>query len=445
MNRNLDIKRYIFVLDTNVLLFDPNALMVFYGHDLMIPITVIEEIDRFKKDLNETGRNARAVSRKMDQLRKQGSLADGVALDSGSTLWVQLPDSSVELPQGLSGQSNDNTILQMCLSLSTKHPPGKVILVTRDTNMRIKADAIGLLAEDYEHAHIEVDEVFTGIHEQEVDAALVSACYQNAGIETERLDGFPPLHPNQFVVLRSNENSKHEAHLIHREGKLNLLKNEKVGVWGIFPRNREQRFALELLLDPDIPLVTLTGMAGTGKTLMAIAAGLSLTADQQKFRRLVVSRPIFPLGRDLGFLPGDVSEKLNPWMKPIFDNLEFLLGDNKKRNGTPNYQVLLDQNIIEVEPLTYIRGRSLPGQFLIVDEAQNLTPHEAKTVISRAGEGTKVVLTGDPYQIDNPYVDATSNGLSYVVERLKNSDITAHVTLKKGERSSLAALAARLL
>ncbi|MEC7985055.1 MAG: PhoH family protein [Myxococcota bacterium] len=445
MNRNLDINRYVFVLDTNVLLFDPNALMVFYEHDLMIPITVIEEIDRFKKDLNETGRNARAVSRKMDELRKQGSLADGVVLDSGSTLWIQMPDSTTELPMGLSGKSNDNTILQMCLSLSTQHPPGKVILVTRDTNMRIKADALGILAEDYEHAHIEVDEVFTGTHEIEVDAEVISSCYQSSTLDLESLEEKPHLYPNQFLLLRSNENSKHEAHLIYKDHQPVLLKKEPKSVWGVSPRNREQRFALELLLDPDISLVTLTGMAGTGKTLLAIAAGLSLTADLQQFRRLVVSRPIFPLGRDLGFLPGDVSEKLNPWMKPIFDNLEFLLGDNKKRNGPPNYQVLLDQNIIEVEPLTYIRGRSLPGQFLIVDEAQNLTPHEAKTVISRAGEGTKVVLTGDPYQIDNPYVDTTSNGLSYVVERLKKSSITAHVTLKKGERSSLAALAARLL
>ena len=345
MNRNQDIKRFIFVLDTNVLLFDPNALMVFYEHDLMIPITVIEEIDRFKKDLNETGRNARSVSRKMDKLRRQGSLADGVVLESGSTLWIQMPDHNAELPPGLSGKSNDNTILQMCLSLSTQHPPGKVILVTRDTNMRIKADALGILAEDYEHAHIEVDEVFTGTLESKVSAEVISDCYQKSVIELSDLDIKERLYPNQFLVLRSNENHKHEAHLIYKENRLNLLKKEPVGVWGISPRNREQRFALELLLDPEIPLVTLTGMAGTGKTLLAIAAGLSLTADLQQFRRLVVSRPIFPLGRDLGFLPGDVSEKLNPWMKPIFDNLEFLLGDTKKRNGPPNYQVLLDQNI----------------------------------------------------------------------------------------------------
>jgi PhoH-like ATPase len=207
----------------------------------------------------------------------------------------------------------------------------------------------------------------------------------------------------------------------------------------------EQLFALELLLDPKINFVTLNGMAGTGKTLLAIAAGLKLSADEAIYRRLVVSRPIFPLGRDLGFLPGDVSEKLNPWMKPIFDNLEFLLGGDKDHRKGPNYEALLDQRILEIEPLTYIRGRSMPKQFLIVDEAQNLTPHEVKTVVSRAGEGTKVVLTGDPYQIDNPYVDVTSNGLSYVVERFKETPLAGHVTLSKGERSELAELAAKIL
>ena len=235
-----------------------------------------------------------------------------------------------------------------------------------------------------------------------------------------------------------------------RAGRLRLVGRHKEGVWGIFARNKEQLFALDLLLDDSVSLVTLDGKAGTGKTLMAIACGLKLVADEQRYGRMVVSRPIFPMGRDIGFLPGDISEKLNPWMKPIFDNLELLIGsqdrDERRREGAqPNYQALIDQGIIEIEPLTYIRGRSLPRQFLIVDEAQNLTPHEVKTVITRAGEGTKLILTGDPYQIDNPYVDATSNGLTYVIERFKETPISGHATLLKGERSELAETAANLL
>jgi PhoH-like ATPase len=261
------------------------------------------------------------------------------------------------------------------------------------------------------------------------------------------------LYPNQFVVMQSEEQSGQTA-LVRRDQKksrLKLVGRYKEGIWGIFARNKEQLFALDLLLDDSISVVTIDGMAGTGKTLLAMAAGLKLVADEKKFRRLVVSRPIFPLGRDLGFLPGDISEKLNPWMKPIFDNLDLLLGGsndeerNRRSNGQPSYQALIDQGLVEVEPLTYIRGRSLPRQYLVVDEAQNLTPHEVKTVITRAGEGTKLVLTGDPQQIDNPYVDATSNGLTYVVERFKDSPLAGHITLRKGERSELAETAARLL
>jgi PhoH-like ATPase len=348
-----------------------------------------------------------------------------------------------ELPPGLEGRSNDNLILQISLQLSQEKGRDRVVLVTRDTNMRIKGDALGIIAEDYLNAHIEVEEAYSGIIDQTINHEQIKRAIYDRSLDAKELG--LNLFPHQCAYFTSDENDKVDAMMRFRDGRLRLCKKDPLNVWGVSPRNIEQRFAMDLLLDPTVSLVTLTGMAGTGKTLLAIAAGLSMVADQQLYRRLVVSRPIFPLGRDMGFLPGDVSEKLNPWMKPIFDNLEFLLGDNKKRGGQPSYQSLLDQNIIEVEPLTYIRGRSLPEQFLIVDEAQNLTPHEAKTVISRAGEGTKVVLTGDPYQIDNPYVDTTSNGLSYVVERLKKSAITAHVTLKKGERSELAALAAQLL
>ena len=444
-----DDGRRTYVLDTNVLLYDPTALFVFKEHELVIPITVIEEIDRFKKDLNETGRNARHVSRHLDALRAQGSLSSGVPLPSGGTLRVEITTSGWALPQGFSRDTNDALILNTVMVLARARPPGAVLFVTRDTNMRLKADALGVPAEDYEHAHIEFDEQYSGVATVDCPAARVDEIY-NSGLVTE---AGAELFPNQFIILRSEENPSKTAlaRFDQKRQQLRLVSRPKDPFWGIQPRNKEQIFAIDLLLDDSIQLVTLDGVAGTGKTLLAIAAGLRKVADERKYRRLVVSRPIFPLGRDLGFLPGDVSEKLNPWMKPIFDNLELLLGTKEIDDGRgrthhgPVFQPLIEQGILEVEPLTYIRGRSLPSQFLIIDEAQNLTPHEVKTVISRAGEGTKVVLTGDPQQIDNPYVDATSNGLTYVVERFKGSALAGHVTLRKGERSALAELATQLL
>jgi PhoH-like ATPase len=446
-----DGTRRTYVLDTNVLLYDPTALDHFDEHEIVIPITVIEELDRFKKDNNETGRNARMVSRRLDQLRRQGKLAEGVPLGTDGSLRIIMPAGLECLPEAFGPASNDNIILATLLSL-WKERPGRVILVTRDTNMRLKGDALGVRSEDYEHAHIDMDERYKGVTEHDVDGGMIADIYEKGWIEHgDELDGGIKLCPNQFMMLRNHEKQNNTAlvRFDERRGRLKLVGRFKEGVWGIFARNKEQLFALDLLLDDSISLVTLDGMAGTGKTLMAMACGLKMVADEHRFKRLVVSRPVFPMGRDIGFLPGDLSEKLNPWMKPIFDNLDLLMGfsENEYRNGnkTPGYQPLLDQGIIEVEPLTYIRGRSLPQQFLVVDEAQNLTPHEVKTVITRAGEGTKVVLTGDPYQIDNPYVDATSNGLTYVVERFKQSSAAGHVTLRKGERSELAELAARLL
>lgn len=440
-----------YVLDTNVLLYDPEALGHFDEHEVVIPITVIEELDRFKKDNNETGRNARTVSRRLDQLRRKGRLASGVDLEHGGSLKVVMPAGLEELPEAFGPASNDNIILATVLSLWQERP-GSVILVTRDTNMRLKGDALGVRSEDYEHAHIDMDERYKGVSEHDVSGEAIADIYERGWLEYGgAFDTETRLYPNQFLMLRNQERSNNTALVRYDEkrGRLRLVGRFKEGVWGIFARNKEQLFALDLLLDDSVSLVTLDGMAGTGKTLMAMACGLKMVADERRFKRLVVSRPVFPMGRDIGFLPGDLSEKLNPWMKPIFDNLDLLMGftENEYRNGakTPGYQPLLEQGIIEVEPLTYIRGRSLPQQFLVVDEAQNLTPHEVKTVITRAGEGTKVVLTGDPYQIDNPYVDATSNGLTYVVERFKQSSAAGHVTLRKGERSELAELAAKLL
>lgn len=441
-----------YVLDTNVLLHDPEAIYVFDEHDLVLPITVIEEVDKFKRELTERGRAARTISRKLDELREQGRLAEGVPLPGGGRLKVELgqPGDHAELFSGAL-ESADNVILRLALRLHQARVNGQVVFVSRDVNTRLKADALGLFAEDYEHAHVDIDEAYTGVTERDVDAAVISDVYQRGWV-AEDGEG---LAPNQFVVLRNAAQANNTAMTRYdaQARQLKLVNRNKDGVWGIFPRNREQVFALDLLMDDSIPLVTLDGMAGTGKTLLAIAAGLKRVTDDKAYRRLVVARPIFPMGKDVGYLPGSIEDKLNPWMKPIFDNLELLLGggdaEEKPHKGGrhhgPSYQALLDQKIIEVEPLTYIRGRSLPRQYLIIDEAQNLTPHEVKTVVTRAGEGTKVVLTGDRYQIDNPYVDATSNGLSYVLERFRMSPMAGHVTLRKGERSPLAETAASLL
>ncbi len=442
-----------FVLDTNVLLYDPSAIFVFDEHDVYIPIIVVEELDRFKKDLNETGRNARTVSRLLDELRAQGSLQKGVDLPNGGCVRVDFTHQEDHAPVIDWGPQNaDNRILQTVLHL---HRTGKrVALITRDTNMRLKCDALGVPAEDYEHSRIDIDEQYVGVITREVPPELIDECYQNGGLPLD--ERIPYTHAQQFVILVA-EGEPGKSVMIRadtRKSKARIVGRHKEGVWGIFARNKEQLFALDLLLDDNIKLVTLNGVAGTGKTLLALACGLKQAADDRTFRKLLVSRPIFPMGRDIGFLPGDIEQKLNPWMKPIFDNLELLFntahdttGNNRPRNGDgePRYQGLLDQGMLEVEPLTYIRGRSIPNQFLIVDEAQNLTPHEVKTVLTRAGEGTKVILTGDPYQIDNPYVDALSNGLTYIVERFKDCDIAGHVTLLKGERSELAELAAQLL
>jgi PhoH-like ATPase len=444
-----------FVVDTNVLLHDPRAMFVFQEHDLVIPMTVIEELDRFKKELSETGRNARTVSRQLDGLREKGSLRDGVTLPGGGTLKVDFATHGPDLPITWGPETNDNRILRSVLRLH-RDLGGNVAFITRDTNMRLKCDAMGVPAEDYENAHIPVDEHYTGVTERTVPHEMIDALYAESQVP---LGDMPGLYPQQFVVLKAEGSENHTAmtRVDHKNNRLRLVGRHKEGVWGIFARNKEQLFALELLMDDSVALVTLNGVAGTGKTLLALAAGLKRVADDRLFRKLLVSRPIFPLGRDIGFLPGDVEQKLNPWMKPIFDNLEYLVGTRnettsgsaraagRSSSGESGFQSLIDQRMIEVEPLTYIRGRSIAKQYLIVDEAQNLTPHEAKTVLTRAGEGTKVIMTGDPYQIDNPYVDTLSNGLTYVVERFKGSPIAGHVTLKKGERSELAELAAQLL
>ena len=436
-----------FVLDTNVLLHDPQALYRFEDNNIIVPITVIEEIDRFKKDMNETGRNARQVSRLLDQLRKEQSLSQGVALESGGMLRVEIYEEKVmkRLPPELRVDRGDNRILAVAMDLHERDLATPVILVTKDTNLRIKADALGLVAEDYESDKVDIDELYSGCVEQAALPDQIDRFHGQGWLELPE-NGF---FPNQFVTLKDMTNDSHSAIGRYNAGERKLQpirKTGREGVWSIQPRNREQSFALDALMDDSIKLVTLVGKAGTGKTLLAIAAGLHKTAEEGVFNRLLVSRPVFPMGRDLGFLPGDIEEKLAPWMQPIFDNVELLLsGHEAEKRHSKGYKELMAMGILDIEPLTYIRGRSIPNQYMIVDEAQNLTPHEIKTIVTRAGEGTKIVLTGDPYQIDNPYVDSSSNGLTYVVERFKNEPIAAHITLSRGERSQLAELAANLL
>jgi PhoH-like ATPase len=435
----------VFVLDTNVLLHDPNAIVSFEDNDVIIPIVVIEELDKFKKGIDEIGRNARQVSRILDEYRQKGKLSQGVPLEKGGTLRVELNHQSPKLlPHELVVEKADNRILATALNL--KHDDLPVILVTKDTNLRIKADAVGLRAEDFETETIALDELYSGEVELIVDPGVIEEFYAKG----EYVPADPKPYPNEFVLLKNSANPSQTALARYSQQKMTLvpLTNTKHGVWGIGARNKQQQFALDLLLNDDIRLVTLVGKAGTGKTLLALAAGLEKTIENRSFQRLVVSRPIFPMGKDIGFLPGDIEEKLKPWMQPIRDNLDFLVGSSGgpgRAKGKKDLQSLFDLGMIEVEPLTYIRGRSMPNQFLIVDEAQNLTPHEIKTIITRAGEGTKVVLTGDPYQIDNPYIDSSSNGLTYVVDRFKEESIAGHITLVKGERSDLAELAATLL
>ncbi len=439
-------KKKIFVLDTNVLLHDPMALLKFEENDVYIPIMVIEEIDRFKKDMNEIGRNARYVTRFLDSLRSKGKLSQGVSLGEGlGNVVVTLTRESVDLGVDV-GNKADNEILKIAVDLAAKLDNGnKVVFITKDTNLRIKADALGLDSQDYENDRVDLEELYSGTADYYTTGDVIGKFYSMD--EMPLPPDLEAMHPNEFVTLINSENPKQSALARHNAVMKSLVRlGDREPVWGISPRNKEQIFAFDMLLDESISLVTLVGKAGTGKTLLAMAAGLVQVADQRTYDRLLIARPVIPMGKDLGYLPGDVDEKMRPWMQPIFDNLDFILGGGMEetymRGG---YQELINQKILHVEPLTYIRGRSIPRQFIVIDEAQNLTPHEVKTIITRAGEGTKIVLTGDPYQIDNPYVDSNSNGLSYLVEHFKDQTISGHVTLTKGERSFLAETAARLL
>ncbi len=438
----------VFVLDTNVLLHDASAMLRFEDNTVILPMTIIEELDRFKKQPEITGRNARQASRTLDALRKQGHLVEGVAVNGGGLLRVALCDRETlqQLPTELERDSSDNMILAVALQLKKQHDCA-VVLVSKDTNVRIKADALGLDAEDYEAGKVDIDDLYSGMAEVTVKTEEIDRLFQYGGITLDE-----EFLPNQTLTLIDAANPSHTALAIvdGSHGKIvPLNKLPRTGISRIQARNREQSFAFELLLRDSVQLVTLVGKAGTGKTLLAIAAGLQKVADENLYTRLLISRPVVPMGKDIGYLPGDISDKLTPWMQPLYDNFDLIFGtqdpSSKPAHWRRGHEELIERGILQIEALTYIRGRTIPKQFLIVDEAQNLTPHEVKTILTRAGEGTKVILTGDPDQIDNPYVDAASNGLTYVVEKFKGEALAGHITLTKGERSTLAERATVLL
>jgi PhoH-like ATPase len=448
--------RKVYVLDTNVLLHDPRAIFKFEENEVVLPIYVIEEIDHFKREMNELGRNARMLARFIDELREKAddTLQKGVELPEDGRLRVAAPG---DVLAEANGRSADHKILAAAMAERDRNPEARVIFVTMDSNLRIRADALGLLAQNYEGGRVRTEGLFSGAHELAVSSCFVDMLGKRNPVPMETLlaDGasngenqLPELHPNACVVLRDLSNDRHTALGRYRRdrGVISPMTMPREGVWGVRPRNAEQSFACDLLLDDDVRLITLVGKAGTGKTLLAVASGLQKVLGEGMYARLLVSRPIFPLGRDVGYLPGTIEEKLNPWMQPIFDNLEYIFTAGGGRfDAGRSYEELRGAGTIQVEPLTYIRGRTLPNQFLIVDEAQNLTPHEVKTIITRCGTDTKIVLTGDPDQIDNPYVDAASNGLATVAERFKGEDIAGHISLHKGERSELAERATELL
>lgn len=431
----------IFVLDTNVLLHNPDSIESFADNFVYIPIAAIEELDKFKKETTERGRNARAVIRKLDLLRQgTGSLSEGIKLSNKGLLKIIV---KYDLPKdiGLDPRIADNKILMLAYVL---HREGKekVIFVTKDINVRIKSDAIGIETQDFEKQKIDFDRLYAGWRTVLCTEEEFRQFSENGIYSTLELD----LCPNEFVYLASKDLPNEGILTRHNHGKKTLRKIEDTGLqlWGIGAKSLEQRIAFQLLLDPTINLITLVGMAGTGKTLLALVVGLHMIIDRKKYDKLLISRPIMPLGKDIGYLPGTKEEKIEHWMEPIFDNLEYIISTGKGGKKKTVYEYF-DAGIIEMEALTYIRGRSIPHQYIIIDEAQNLTPHEIKTVISRAGYGSKMILTGDPYQIDNPYLDASSTGLNYAVERLKHQPIHGHITLVKSERSPLASLAAELL
>ena len=435
------ISRYI--LDASILLYDPECIYSFPKSHVIIPISVIEEIDHFKKDFNETGRNARIVSQMLDRFRTEGSFTEGIKLSNGSILSVFVVENSdIELPAFTNLNKSSNRVLA-ATSLIHKEDPENTYLVTNDINLRVRVSALGINVVAFEEKLPNLERFYEGLVTLKVNDKDFTLLLENKKIKVDENS----YYANQCVRVEAvDRDKKLVCRFKQAEKTLVPLQRFPEGIWGITARNTEQEIALDLLMDPSVHIVILAGKAGTGKTLLALAVALELMLSANQYQKVLVSRPIFPMGRDMGYLPGDIEQKMEPWMQPIFDNLEFL-ATNKQSPGskTGGYQRLMDMGLVELEPLTYIRGRSIPNRFMIVDEAQNLTPHELKTIVTRAGIGTKLVLTGDPYQIDNPYVDSNTNGLSHVIEKFQEYDLAGHVFLIHGVRSKLAELASNIL
>ncbi len=417
-----------FVLDTNVLLHDPGSIFNFQENTVYIPIDVLEELDHFKTDLSEKGRNSRMVIRALDELRRNGDILQGVEVnDLGGRLCI-LIDFECDLPKGLQTANTDNRIIMAARYLRDKRG-ANAVFVSMDINARVKAEALSIAAEDYQHEKVDFNELYTGVFKTE---ETFKECGLSEQFERE-------FYANQMMIRGGFLEGKYDP------ARDNIIRPRynNTSPWGISALNIEQECALELLMDDSVQLVSLVGRAGTGKTLLALAAGLHKVTEEQKYKKVLIMRPIMPVGKDIGYLPGSKENKLENWMEPVFDNLDFLIDCNDL--GKKNRLYFMDSEIIELEALTFIRGRSISSQFIIIDEAQNLTPHEVKTIVSRAGSNSKIILNGDPYQIDNPYLDEASNGLTYLIERFKGQEIYGHVTLEKSERSRLASLAAKIL
>ena len=437
-------RKKIYVLDTSVYLTNADAIYAFKNHDIYVPLKVFEEIDKHKKRQDLVGAQARKIIRIWDELRAKGSLKKGVRIRQGLGVIKSVSAADIDrddLPQDLDIKIPDHLIIATARTVA-RESARKVILVSRDINMRVIADAIGLPCEDFQNQQIvdDSDSIYTGFSEVLVDDEIVDQFYNKKEVYLEGRN----LKTNEYVMLISNANEKKTAlgRFINENTPVKQLHKERKGVWGIRPRNKEQSFLIDALMDPDIEIITAIGKAGSGKTLCAIAAALEQCLDERSsiYTRVIVSRPVQPLGKDLGFLPGTMEEKMSPWLMPIQDNLQTLMGNDKV-----TLDMYLEKGTIEIEAITYIRGRSIGKAFIIIDEAQNLTTHELKTIITRVGEGTKIVLTGDVEQIDNVYIDATTNGLTHAVEKFKDFELAAHVTLLKGERSRVATFAAQNL
>jgi len=431
-----------YILDTSVYLTDATALTSFQNNDIVVPFKVLEEVDKHKKRQDGVGTNARSFIRSLDSLRDKGSLHSGIRIAKGKGILFVVSAETSPLDMSIA----DNEIITVALEQKNKNPRRKVIVVSRDINMRVKCDALGLPTEDYVMGQVvkNTENLYSGYKTHLVDDQTIDQFYAGEKIYLDKED--IKLFQNHFILLVSSANDKKTAlaRFYDYSKPLKRINGEfKKGIWGVKPRNKEQNFCLDLLMDPNVKVVTLVGKAGSGKTLLAIASGLAQVVEGDKrtiYKRLIVSRPIQPLGKDIGYLPGTMEEKMTPWLAPIQDNLRHLMANDKE-----TLAMYMAQGTIEIEALTYIRGRSISNAYIIIDEAQNLTAHELKTIITRVGENTKVVLTGDIDQIDNVYVDETSNGLAYAVEKFKAHDISGHVTLVKGERSKVATLAAKIL